>query len=413
MTGFYPAEQTILCDGLSLVSIAKAEGTPLYVYSAAAIRARYCEINDAFGSYPHAVHYALKANSTLGIVRLLRSLGSAVDANSGGEIEVALHAGFSPDQIVFTGVGKTSDELERAVALGVKAINVESPGELERLEAIARSQGARARVALRVNPDIDAESHPHISTGLSTHKFGTSIDSVRAICRSMSSRPALALVGIHVHVGSQIVTLEPLRRAAETLVSLACELRDHAQTIEHLDVGGGLGISYDGSPVPRPGEYASALLSVVRPSGLTILVEPGRAVVGPAGALVARVVDVKEQPGGKRFVVLDAGMSELVRPALYGAHHRIHLMEPKGRGEAVYDVVGPLCETSDMLGSARKLPLASVGDLVAVLDAGAYGSAMASNYNRHPLPAEVLVDAGAWRVIRRRQTVSDMLACEE
>ena len=413
MPGFYSEHSTILCDGLSLASIAEAEGTPLYVYSAALIRERYREIDEALGSYPHALHYALKANSTLGIVRLLRDLGSAVDANSGGEIEVALRAGLSPREIVFTGVGKTRAEIERAVALGVKAINVESPGELDRIDAIAQAQGARARVALRVNPDIDAESHPHISTGLIAHKFGMPVDQVRALCRTATSRRGLALVGIHVHVGSQIVTLEPLRRAAEMLVRLASELRDRGMAIEHVDLGGGLGISYDGSPVPSPAEYASALVSVVRPSGLNILLEPGRTVVGPAGALVARVVDVKEQAGGKRFVVIDAGMSELMRPALYGAYHRIHVLEPKRGADAVCDVVGPLCETGDVLGTDRKLPLASAGDLIAVLDVGAYGSAMASNYNRHSLPAEVLVDHEAWRVIRRRQTIDDMLGCED
>ena len=216
---------------------------------------------------------------------------------------MALRAGLSPGEIVFTGVGKTHAEIERAVALGVKAINVESPGELDRIDAIAQAKGARARVALRVNPDIDADSHPHISTGLIAHKFGMPVDQVRALCRTATSRRGLALVGIHVHVGSQIVTLEPLRRAAEMVVRLASELRDRGMAIEHLDLGGGLGISYDGSPVPSPAEYASALVSVVRPSGLNILLEPGRTVVGPAGVLVARVVDVKEQAGGKRFVV--------------------------------------------------------------------------------------------------------------
>ena len=413
MSGFSREHSTILCDGLSLASIAEAEGTPLYVYSAALIRERYREVDEAFGSYPHALHYALKANSTLGILRLLRGLGSAVDANSGGEIEVALRAGFNPGEVVFTGVGKTRDEVERAVTLGVKAINIESPGELERIDAIAEAHGVRARVALRVNPDIDAQSHPHTSTGLSTHKFGMPIDQVRALCHTVTSRPGLVLVGIHVHVGSQIVTLEPLRRATGVLVRLASDLRDDGIAIEYLDLGGGLGISYDGSPVPTPAEYASALLSVVRPSGLNIVLEPGRAIVAPAGVLVARAVDVKAQAGGKRFVVLDAGMSELMRPALYGAYHRIHVLDPSRNADAVCDVVGPLCETTDVLGTDRRLPLASVGDLVAVFDVGAYGSTMASNYNRHPLPAEVLVDHGAWQVIRRRQTVDDMLVCEE
>ena len=392
--------------------IAEAEGTPLYIYSADLIRDRYREIDEAFGSYPHAVHYALKANSTLGILRILHGLGSAVDANSGGEIEVALRAGFSPQDIVFTGVGKSNEEIERAVALGVKTINVESSGELDRINAVAEAQGTRARVALRINPDIDSGSHSHISTGLSAHKFGIPVDQVRILCRTMSVRKGLILVGIHVHVGSQIVTLEPVRRATEVLVRLATELCDCGINIEHLDLGGGLGISYDGSLVPSPLDYVSTLLAVVRPSGLNIIVEPGRSVVAPAGALLARVVDVKEQGSGKRFVVLNAGMSELMRPALYGAYHRIYVLGNNRNADTVCDVVGPLCETSDVLGTDRLLPAVSVGDLVVVLDVGAYGSAMSSNYNRHPLPTEVLVDDKTWRVIRRRQTVDDMLACE-
>ncbi len=412
MSGFSCERFTVFCDGLSLVPIAEAEGTPLYIYSADLIRDRYREIDEAFGSYPHAVHYALKANSTLGILRILHGLGSAVDANSGGEIEVALRAGFSPQDIVFTGVGKSNDEIERAVALGVKTINVESSGELDRINAVAEAQGTRARVALRINPDIDSGSHSHISTGLSAHKFGIPVDQVRILCRTMSVRKGLILVGIHVHVGSQIVALEPVRRATEVLVRLATELCDYGINIEHLDLGGGLGISYDGSLVPSPLDYVSTLLAVVRPSGLNIIVEPGRSVVAPAGALLARVVDVKEQGSGKRFVVLNAGMSELMRPALYGAYHRIYVLGNNRNADTVCDVVGPLCETSDVLGTDRLLPAVSVGDLVVVLDVGAYGSAMSSNYNRHPLPTEVLVDDKTWRVIRRRQTVDDMLACE-
>lgn len=401
-----------MCEGVPLAQLAAAEGTPLYVYSAGTITARYRAIDEAFRSYPHALHYALKANSTLAIARLVRGLGAGADANSGGEIDVALRAGFIPEQIVFTGVGKTTTELSQAIDLGVKTINAESEGELERIDLLARERQTRARVALRVNPDIDARSHPHISTGLKANKFGIPMDAVRDICRRFGGRQGLEIVGLHTHVGSQITDLDPLRRAAAAIAGLARELQDDGITIDHLDLGGGLGVSYDGSKVPTAEEYAAALLPVVRDSGLAIILEPGRNIVAPAGALVSRVVDVKDQPDGKVFVILDAGMSELIRPMLYGAYHRIEPVHRTSDPEILADIVGPLCESSDTLGKDRRLPRPQAGDLFAVLDAGAYGAVMASNYNRRPMPAEVLVDGTNWSVIRRRQTIDDLLALE-
>ena len=409
---FSRLQGSLVCDNVALSDLAAAHGTPLYVYSADTIASRYRAADDAFASYPHAMHYALKANSALAIVRLLRSLGSKVDANSGGEIDVALRAGFIPPEIVFTGVGKTEAELTQAIDLGVKTINAESEGELERIDALARARQTRARVAIRVNPDIDARSHPHISTGLKTNKFGVSIDDARDLCRRMRDRAGLEIVGLHTHVGSQIMDLEPLRSAATKIVALATELIADGLAIEHLDLGGGLGISYDGSPAPTPAEYAAAVLPAVRESGLSIVLEPGRSIVGPAGALVTRVVDVKEQPGGKYFVILDAGMTELIRPMLYNAYHRIEPAETRQGPEVLSDVVGPLCESSDTLGKDRRFPKPEVGDVFAVLDAGAYGSVMASNYNRRSLPAEVMVQNGRATVIRRRQTIDDMLSLE-
>ena len=311
---FSRLQGSLVCDNVALSDLAAAHGTPLYVYSADTIASRYRAADDAFASYPHAMHYALKANSALAIVRLLRSLGSKVDANSGGEIDVALRAGFIPPEIVFTGVGKTEAELTQAIDLGVKTINAESEGELERIDALARARQTRVRVAIRVNPDIDARSHPHISTGLKTNKFGVSIDDARDLCRRMRDRAGLEIVGLHTHVGSQIMDLEPLRSAATKIVALATELIADGLAIEHLDLGGGLGISYDGSPAPTPAEYAAAVLPAVRESGLSIVLEPGRSIVGPAGALVTRVVDVKEQPGGKYFVILDAGYDRADSP---------------------------------------------------------------------------------------------------
>ena len=407
--GFHDA---LVCDGVPLADIAVAEGTPVYVYSAAALRERYRAIDGAFEGYPHVLHYALKANSALAIARLLRELGSSVDANSVWEIEVARRAGFAPSQIVFTGVGKTPQELESAVALGVKAINVESAGELARLEAIGSRLGRAVRVAIRVNPDIDAKSHPHISTGLKINKFGVPLDDARALLQTLQARPALALVAIHVHVGSQITSLDPLRRAAALAAGVSRDLQKQGFPLEYVDVGGGLGVSYDGGEVPSAAEYVAALVDAVRPTSLPIVLEPGRSIAAPAGALVARVIDVKPRTAGSDFIIIDAGMTELMRPALYGAFHRIEPVSAPASGERHYEIVGPVCESSDVVGRDRLLPELKAGDIVAIRDAGAYGSAMASNYNRRPLPAEVLVDAGAWRVIRRRQTIDDQLLLE-
>jgi diaminopimelate decarboxylase len=412
--GLSRAAQQLVCDDVPLSAIARAEGTPVYVYSAAVVRERYGAIDRAFGVHPHRLHYALKANSTLGLARLLRELGSAADANSIWEIELARKAGFQPADIVFTGVGKSEAELACAVPLGLKAINVESAGELARVEAIAARHGVTARVALRVNPDIDARSHPHISTGLKINKFGMPVDTAREVSATLAARPALKLVAIHVHIGSQITATEPLARAAALVSGLVADLRNAGAgaSLEYVDLGGGLGISYDGSAVPSVEEYAAALLRAVAPARLPIVIEPGRAIVGPSGTLVARVIDLKPRDAESEFVVLDAGMAQLMRPALYGAYHGVEPISPRPGPERQYELVGPICESSDVVARDRRLPPLEVGDLVAIRDVGAYGSAMASNYNRHPLPAEVLVDQGAWRVIRRRQTLEDMTGLE-
>jgi diaminopimelate decarboxylase len=411
--GFFSSRSELVCDDVPVAAIARAEGTPLYIYSAASIRARYLALDAAFEGYPHRLHYALKANSTLALVQLLHGLGSAVDANSIWEIEVARRAGFSPQDIVFTGVGKSMTELETAVALGLRAINVESAGELARIESIAASSGLVAPVAIRINPDIDAMSHPHISTGLKVNKFGVPADTARQLLDSLAVRPHLRLVAIHVHVGSQITSVTPLRGAARFLGRLASELQARGVVLEYLDLGGGLGISYDGADVLSPGEYVTALVDEVRHTGLPIVIEPGRSIVGPAGALVGTVIDLKPRATASEFAVLDAGMTELMRPALYDAFHRIEPVRPSSGGLRHYEIVGPVCESTDVVGRDRMLPALTVGDLLAIRDAGAYGAAMASNYNRRPLPAEVLVDERRWRVIRRRQTVDDLLSLEQ
>jgi len=412
-TSFSTAARGLAVDGVPLADIAASAGTPCYVYSAAAIRSAYTRLDHAFGDHPHAIHYALKANSSLAIVRLLKALGSAADANSMGEVDTALRCGFEPGQIMFTGVGKSTDELGRAIALRLKTINVESPGELDRLDRLAQEQRVVARVALRVNPDIDARSHPHISTGLKTNKFGVPIEAAPEIFREIRRRPWLEAVGVHSHIGSQVTALEPLVRAARAAVDLAVALRADGVALRHVDFGGGVGISYDGTPSIDVGEYGRALVDLIRPTGLTALLEPGRVLVGPAGTLVTRIVDVKHFEGARQFVVLDAGMTELMRPALYGAFHRIEPVALRQGDPITADIVGPVCESTDTFARDRQLPPVEVGDLMVVRDVGAYGSAMGSTYLRRPLPPEVLVDDGAWRVIRRRQTLDDMLRLEE
>jgi len=410
--GFSRTAEQLTCDGVPLSAIAAAEGTPVYVYGAATLRQRYRELDAAFGDYPHAIHYAFKANSTRALIAELKALGSSVDAVSIWEVEVARKVGFLPRQIVFDGVGKSDAELERAVALDLKAINVESLGELSRVEAIAARMGSVARVAIRINPDIDAKSHPHISTGLKVNKFGIPADDVHALFPTFGTRPAVQLVALHVHVGSQITTMDPIRRAALRLAELAHDAQHAGVHFEYVDAGGGLGISYDGGPVPSFRDYASAFVDAIRTTRLPIVVEPGRSIVGPAGALVARVLDIKPRSATSEFVVIDAGMSELMRPVLYDAFHLIEPIDARIGGLRQYEIVGPVCESGDVVGRDRMLTPLEVGDLVAICDAGAYGAVMASNYNRRPLPAEVLVDNDSWRVIRRRQTLDDLLALE-
>jgi diaminopimelate decarboxylase len=329
-----------------------------------------------------------------------------------GEVDVALRCGFQARQIVFTGVGKSRLELERAVALDFHAINVESPGELDRLDQIATAHGVKARVALRVNPDIDAESHPHISTGLRDNKFGVPIALAHGLFVDMARRGGLTPVGVHIHIGSHITRRAPLARAAEAATALARELTAAGVPLEQIDFGGGLGISYDDTPVPDPAAYVRTLVEAAGATSLTLAIEPGRSIVGPAGVLLSSVVDIKHVPGGRRFVVLDAGMTELMRPALYGAYHRIEPLVPRPGPVEPSDVVGPICESTDRFARDRALAPLEVGDLVAIRDVGAYGAVLGSTYLRRPLPPEALVDGDTWTTIRRRQTLDELLQLE-
>lgn len=410
VTGFFTREGVLTCDGVALTAVAAAFGTPTYVYSAQILTERFQTLDRAFADVPHRVHYAIKANSTLAIVRHLRAAGAAADANSGGELEVALRAGFAPSEIVFTGVGKSRAELERAVSLGLAAINAESLGEVERIGALARAQGRTVDVAVRINPDVDAGSHRHISTGSRTTKFGVAIGDARTLVDTVTRQAGLRLVGLHVHVGSQITSPAPLARGAAIVADLARELIAQGVPLAHLDVGGGLGIPYEaGQTVVDPKDYAAALRPIVTSTGLTLLLEPGRWIVGPAGVLVTEVVDLKRRSDEGWFVVADAGMTDLMRPALYGAFHRVEPIVPRQGAPMLADIVGPVCETTDTLAAGRTIPPVDVGDLLAIRDAGAYGSVMASNYNRRPMAAEVMVEGGQPRLIRRRQSIDDML----
>ena len=396
----------LLLEGVPLAAIAGALGTPVWVYGAGTIRARYRALAGALaaaGLDAH-LHFAVKANDRLAVLRVLGGLGAGADVVSGGEIARARAAGIDPARMVFSGVGKTAAELRAALAQGIGQFNVESAEELDMLAAIAAGMGAVARVALRVNPDVDAATHAKISTGRARDKFGIPLSQAAALYAYAAALPGILPVGLATHIGSQIRSLAPFRAAYARLADLVRELRAAGQTVAAVDCGGGLGIAYRNEPVVGPEGLAGAIALAFRGLDLRVLLEPGRWLVGPAGVLVAAVVLVKRD-GPARFVVLDAAMNDLVRPAMYDAWHGIvavgaaDLVAPLGPA----DVVGPVCESGDTFARDRALPALAPGALVAILDAGAYGAVMSSTYNARPLAAEALVDAGRWAVIRRRQ----------
>ena len=398
----------LCCDGVSLGELADAYGTPLYVYSRAAIEENFRRFDAAFSSVPHLVCYATKANSALALLRLVAGLGGGADVVSGGELRAALESGIPAERVVFSGVGKTEAEIAAGVEAGILALNAESTREIEKIDACARRLGVVARVALRVNPDIDARSHPYISTGLRQNKFGVDIARAREIFAAARKLPGVRMTGVQAHIGSQIVESEPLAQAAGELAALARDLAGDGFGIETVDVGGGLGI---GQWRLSPEDYAAAVLPRLGGLNARILVEPGRAIVGTAGTLLARVLYVKEERG-RTFVVIDAGMNDLLRPALYQAPHPIESVAAKDSPMITADVVGPVCETADCFQRDARLPLPAEGDLVAIRDAGAYGAAMSSNYNFRSRPAEVLVESEGPRVIRRRESFEDLTRLE-
>jgi len=398
----------LCCDGVSLAELAEAYGTPLYVYSRATIEENFRRFDAAFASVPHLVCYATKANSALALLRLVAELGGGADVVSGGELRAVLESGIPAERVVFSGVGKTEAEIAAGVEAGILALNAESSREIEKIDACARRLGVVARVALRVNPDIDARSHPYISTGLRQNKFGVDISRARDIFAAARTLPGVRMTGVQAHIGSQIVESEPLAQAAGELAALARELTADGFGIETVDVGGGLGI---GQWRLSPEDYAAAVLPRLAGLNARILVEPGRAIVGTAGTLLARVLYVKEERG-RTFVVIDAGMNDLLRPALYQAPHPIESVASKSSPMITADVVGPVCETADCFQRDARLPRPEEGELVAIGDAGAYGAAMSSNYNFRSRPAEVLVESGGPRVIRRRESFEDLTRLE-
>ena len=411
MSGFAKVGEELRCDGVSLEDAAREHGTPLYVYSRGGIEAAFRAYEAAFAPARPRICYAVKANGNGAILRLLASLGAGADIVSGGELVAARRAGFPAERIVFAGVGKTDAEIALGLDHGIGEWNAESEDEIARIGAAAEARGAVARVSLRVNPDIDPRSHPYISTGLREAKFGVDIALAPEILRRSRERAGVELVGLQCHIGSQITDLEPLAAAARALAGLSRQLLDEGFPLRTIDLGGGLGVSYDGRGVPDPKAFAAAVLPAVEKLPLALVLEPGRSLVAGSGVLLTRVLYVK---GGheKTFVVVDAGMNDLLRPALYDAFHRVEPVRPRGRAPELVDVVGPVCETSDFLARRRELERPEPGDLLAVRDAGAYGFAMSSNYNMRPRAAEALVEDGRARLIRRRETFDDLVRTE-
>lgn len=410
------AQHELQLDGLPLSQVAETFGTPTYVYARTAIETAYQALSTAFGPRPHQICYAVKANSNLAILALLARLGAGFDIVSGGELARVLAAGASPHKIVFSGVGKRRDEIRDALDAGIGCLNVESAAELARISEIAREINRPAPISLRVNPDVDAKTHPYISTGLKDNKFGIPIKQALTLYRQAAQDPHLNVVGIDCHIGSQLTDVTPFGDAAQRVLALLDQLTQEGIELAHLDLGGGLGIRYTDETPPTAADWVRAVVDIVdaHPVArhLPIYLEPGRFLVGPAGVLLTRVEYLKPHPtDGKSFAIVDAAMNDLMRPALYGSNMAIEAVTPHAVDPMTWEIVGPVCETGDFLAHARKLAL-NQGDLLAILGAGAYGFSMASNYNSRGRPAEVLIDAGRMLQIRARETPESLWSAE-
>jgi diaminopimelate decarboxylase len=414
---FTYTDNTLYCESVALADIARKTGTPCYVYSTRAILSAWRAYDHAFADLRHNVCYAVKANSSLAILALLAKEGSGFDIVSGGELYRVLQAGGDPAKVVFSGVGKTAEEVEYALKSGIHSFNCESEGELALIDTIvarlgAARSGKAAQFSLRVNPDVDARTHPYIATGLRDHKFGIDIELAEAVYERSRAFSNLIAEGVSCHIGSQLLDTAPILEAAEKVLALAVRLRDRGFPIRHIDLGGGLGVAYQvADQAPEIGEFIRAMYHRIASSGFVVMIEPGRSIVGPAGTLLTRVLYRKQSPK-KEFVVVDAAMNDLIRPSLYQAHHEILPLRKSSLPPVTVDVVGPICETGDFLARNRQLANALPGDYLAVMTAGAYGFVQSSNYNSRPRAAEVLVGGDKWRVIRERETMTDLVRGE-
>ena len=412
MDFFQYKNEQLYVEDLPVKQLAEEFGTPLYIYSRATLERHWHAFDSALGDHPHLICYAVKANSNIGILNVMAKLGSGFDIVSQGELERVLAAGGEASKVVFSGVAKSRAEIMRALEVGIRCFNVESIAELHHINQIAGEMGKIAPISLRVNPDVDAHTHPYISTGLKENKFGVSVDEAREVYKLAATLPHVKITGMDCHIGSQLTELQPFLDATDRLIRLMEQLKEDGITLKHLDLGGGLGVTYTDETPPHPSDYATALLNKLKDyEDLEIILEPGRAIAANAGILVAKVQYLKSNES-RNFAITDTGMNDMIRPALYEAYMNIiEIDRTLEREKAIYDVVGPVCETSDFLGKQRKLAIAE-GDYIAQRSAGAYGASMSSNYNSRPRTAEVLVDGDKAHLIRRRESLSELWALE-
>ena len=412
MDFFQYKNEQLYVEDLPVKQLVEEFGTPLYIYSRATLERHWHAFDSALGDHPHLICYAVKANSNIGILNIMAKLGSGFDIVSQGELERVLAAGGDASKVVFSGVAKSRAEIMRALEVGIRCFNVESVAELHHINQIAGEMGKVAPISLRVNPDVDAHTHPYISTGLKENKFGVSVDEAREVYKLAATLPHVKITGMDCHIGSQLTELQPFLDAADRLIRLIEQLQEDGITLKHLDLGGGLGVTYTNETPPHPSDYAAALLNKLKGyENLEIILEPGRAIAANAGILVAKVQYLKSNES-RNFAITDTGMNDMIRPALYEAYMNIiEIDRTLEREKAIYDVVGPVCETSDFLGKQRELAIAE-GDYIAQRSAGAYGASMSSNYNSRPRTAEVLVDGNKAHLIRRRESLSELWALE-
>ncbi|WP_027184736.1 diaminopimelate decarboxylase [Desulfovibrio inopinatus] len=401
----------LYAENVKVADLAATYGTPLYVYSAATLRRHFEAFDSAFEGIEHITCFSVKANSNLKLLQLLGEQGAGMDIVSGGELFRALKAGIPADKIVYSGVGKRTEEIEEALLAGILMFNVESMGELERINAVAKDLGKVARISLRINPDVDPKTHPYISTGMKKNKFGLDIEQSLLAYKAAAEMEAIEPIGIDCHIGSQLTTIEPFLEALDKIMAFHKRLTEAGITVKYLDLGGGLGIPYDAEEPPHPTEFGKAITDALAGTDLTLILEPGRVIAGNSGILVTNVVYTKTTPS-KHFVIVDSAMNDLARPSLYGSYHLISEVAPKGRPEKNVDVVGPICESTDFLARDRDLPDVEPGELLAVFSAGAYGFTMSSNYNSRARAAEIIVDGDKVIVARKRETYRDLVELE-